>query len=97
MPKITSIKEMKAHYEAEIPYMAANWFLGKKKAIENDAFCKGLEGIEEIEKCNPVINKKWKDRLEKLTAEDFKKALEEKKAADRLVENWLTKMSAPKA
>jgi len=93
MPKIKSVDEMKAHYEEAIPYMAENWELGKNKAIKKDAFCKGLEAIEGIDKCNPVINSKWKDHLKDLTAEDFKKALEEKKAADRLVENWKTKMS----
>ena len=93
MPKIKSVDEMKEHYEAAIPYMAKNWELGKNKAIDRDAFCKGLEAIEGITKCNPVINTKWKDRLRGLTADDFETALREKKAAEKLVENWKTKMS----
>ncbi len=92
MPKITSTEEMKKNYEAEIPYMAKNWELGKEKAIKADAWCKAIEEITG-KSCNDVLNEKWKDRLGAISGDDFKKILEEKKAAERMVKNWEKKVT----
>jgi len=90
MPKVKNVDEMKEHYKEAIPWMAKNWVAGKKKAIEEDRWCKGITAVTG-KKCRSVLNEKWKAKLRGVTEEEYKSAVEA--AVDRFGDRWLFKVT----